>query len=351
MTPARADEGDDAPPLRVEVSASQDGPWELTLTNVSKVALRVPADVRLLALEVIPAPRAEDSFPSKKKRRAPIAYVRGKMPICRVPADMRPPTVGFDREVVLQPGERYAESFDPMTICGASAVGATIGPGALVYPRYGYPPRKKGDDGPPFAAAPTRTDSDEDAWKEILGPPLSIPGSTEAPPPHPAGGSDDLDAGPRIEVTMSPRLDVAGADALAVRVTVKNAGERAALLRVRQDDLQFTIDPPHGEPVTCALGSPLRAAVPDFFETWRPGMSRTFTPRLVEVCPRSTFDRPGVYTVRASVVLRQTGEAQDKRALVTTADAIRGTKVRIRTGPLSFYAAPPRVLPANHDSP
>lgn len=347
-TPARADD-DEPPPLRLEVVAELGRPWKMVVTNVSKIDLRVPADARLLSLEVVPAPKAEDFDPKKKHK--PKAYVRGKMPVCRVPADMRAPEVGSDRMVVLKPGQRYVEVFDPMAICGTSKVGDTLGPGALVYPSYGYAPRKKDDDKPPFVAEPIHAaDDDEDAWKQILAPPVFLNRPPEAPAaPGAADDDDEDDRRPRVEVTTQERVDSQSSSDLTVRATIKNVGERAALLHLRQDDLQFVVGTPGGFQILCRLGPQPRGAVPDFFETWRPGRSRSYTTRLREVCPNGTFDRPGVYTAHASVFLRQTGDPQHLTAFVTTADAEHDTKIRVRKGKLPYHAAPPRVLGPDED--
>ncbi|RYE93639.1 MAG: hypothetical protein EOO75_03920 [Myxococcales bacterium] len=123
--------------VRLELTPAREGPWHLALTNAGDAPVRLLADGRLLWLEVIEAPTPID--PKKKTPKAR-AMVRGKLPVCRAPAELRPEGEIAQRVLLLRPGERYEEDIDPMLICGAGKVMAGLRPGALVYPHYGYAP-------------------------------------------------------------------------------------------------------------------------------------------------------------------------------------------------------------------
>lgn len=141
VEPARAHDREDEnlpePPVRMRVIApSAQGPWMLRIDNESDTKVRIPADVRLLTLEV----RTPSDAPVRLthaggwSRRATVCDGPGAFGLTsQFPAQ---------RELVLEPGHSYTEEFDPRLICfGKDA--ELLAPGAQVKPYLGWKPRPK----------------------------------------------------------------------------------------------------------------------------------------------------------------------------------------------------------------
>ena len=62
----------------------------------------------------------------------------------------------------------------------------------------------------------------------------------------------------------------------------------------------------------------------------------TITSRLVELCPKGTFSRPGFYLVHARFDAMHNGEAYDLDAYVGRVATHSPANVRIRTGELGL---------------
>lgn len=377
---ARADDSPPAPaPLSLAVSATPDGAWSMALTNTSDRPQRVHADVRLLWFEVIGAPEA----PPSDARRPPRAraFPRGKLPVCRVPAELRPLEGDRTRQVVLAPGERWEAPFDPVLLCGASKLGGELDAGALVYPSYGYPappprprwkqPPKDDDVERPFvaeavgASPPRPVTLVEGPVAIVIARPVVAPSASGAdaskPPasddaatPTPGSAPEAPPAGERVSPVMkltAPRRGdvVRGAD-VVVGVTLTYVGKRRTSAHVRGDDLEFDVVSPDGQRHACSRRAGVRGPVRDFFDTWRPGARRGFSTRVAEVCGGGVFDAPGVYTIRPTLVLHEAGEEYSLQSLVARATTDHAVHVRVRTGKLPFVDAPARPAGAQPPS-
>ncbi len=388
--------------VSLELTPAIEGPWHLTLRNEGEVPVRLLADARLLWLEVVDAPTPPD--PKAKKPPKPRGYTRGKLPICRAPAELRPEGEIAQRVLLLRPGEGYEEDIDPMLLCGAGKTMAALRPGALVYPHYGYaPPTGKpkkgalppppyvvdslheprdlvparsieGDGGvyfsdyvPPAPAPAPSLPMASSAAPVASGPPgmvmpaasatapVAMPSGSASPgmehpdmaPPGTAPPPPLVDArGPRLAVRSTALADASSATEVTVTVTLSNEGQRSALMHFRNDDVGFTVTTPTGRVIRCARGGGPRGAVRDFFETLSPGHRRSLTLRLYELCPVDTFQRPGIYSVLADVELGEGGDTYSLPATVAQVKAERPTKLRVRTGREPYHRSPPVVLPA-----
>jgi hypothetical protein len=340
----------------------------MELLNNGPAPVRILADARLLWFEVITAP--EPSSAARKGARAQ-AFPRGKIPVCRPPAELRPEGEFERRAILLRPGERYSEPFDPMLLCGASKLMAGLKPGAVIYPHYGYPdpPRKPWQKQPDLAALPPaphvldsvsepraiRPARGLEGGVLVLSRPPEAPAPAPAPapsaPPAPTEGAPEPppvvdERGPRLQVSATPLVDAHDRSGITVTVTLKNEGHRPALLHFRTDNLNFLVQTPEGTTVRCNQGDRGRSPVRDFFETLRPGGRRSTTIRLQEFCPFEAFDRPGVYRIQTRLDLHQSGDAYRLPALVSRENAEGVTRLRLRTGPRPYHWAPPRLVGA-----
>ena len=345
------------PGLTLQVSAPPAGPWTMTLANEGTTALRVAADVRFLSLEVIAPPDPPAGADAKPHHREkPVrGYPRGTLPACRMPADMRPAEPSPDRALVLQPGERYVETFLPTLLCGAGKLAGELVAGAVVYPSFGWPaPRHTGKKGPqpPFVAEPLKLADASPPVRHVEAAGILLSAST---PPAPMRDPEDAkedgtppeeavdERAPRLVLRAARFADAANAAATSISVTLSNVGKRKTVVHLRRDDLALRVAGPGGSSATCAAGSDRRGASRDFFETLGPGDHRSFVVQIAERCPSGTFDRPGVYTVTPTLVLRQRGAEWGLSAFVGRIQAEAAVELRVRTGRAPFYASPPRV--------
>ncbi|WP_437652169.1 hypothetical protein [Sorangium sp. So ce1182] len=199
-------------PARVWLIApSPHGPWTLRIDNAGERPMRIPADVRLLRLEI-------DTLNKRTKKT-----VR-----CAAPAGLKPSGFPERRALLLSPGQSYMEHFDPRLLCFGKDEAALAG-GSVVRAWYGWgpPPRwsrkapappfaaESTDDPPAFApetglAAPTLVLSyGLPARKEFAG---DEAGGAEAPSPQgdkPAQPAADKAAQPAADKAAQPAADKA----------------------------------------------------------------------------------------------------------------------------------------------
>lgn len=333
--------------MALEVQPSEGRTWKLVATNIGDEMLRFAADARLLRLEVTPP----EPLPSGKlKPKAP------KTIECSLPKDFRPSGVAPDRAVILEPGAVWEEAFDPALYCFGERERAALVPGARVVVKIGFPaPTVRVSRGklpppppPPYLAEPTALDSETLGLKELAADPLVLDEDFEPadPPLQIPPKKDDPDPkAPRIEVSTPGRLDAANERAIVLSTTVRNAGKRSMLVHLRPDQLFFDVEGPTGL-YRCGPAEAPRAVPRDFFSNLAPGKTRTFQLRLMEACPTGTFDRPGLYRVRAGIVVQDGGADPRWGAFQGSALANTTTFVRVRNGARPFYLAAPQIKEA-----
>src|SRR5262249_4902928 len=112
-----------------------------------------------------------------------------------------------------------------------------------------------------------------------------------------------------------------------------------------RDDITFVVEGPDG---TMQCGAPVfsRSSPPEAFTTLRASGTQSFAIRLFEPCPDGTFAHPGLYRVRATVTLNDSGEKFGLHALTGTATQREPTLVRVEGGPAPCYVMPPQVFGA-----
>jgi len=332
-------------PARLRIIApTMTGPWTMRIDNEGTVPLRVPADVRLLRLEVEVA--------GEKK---PIK--------CEVPKSLRPSKFPESRALLLGPGQSYAEPFDPRLFCFGKAASA-LQSNAVVHARFGWdPPKKyvKKPPKPPFAAESTEREPTLAPEPELRAPAILL---GDAPPPpapapaQPAPAAEDAKKEPatqgapapivderagRLVVSSETYRDLASPHGATLKVTAKNDGLRPILVALRPWMFSFRVDGPYGTTNACP-NDPPRGLPRDAFRTLEPGASTSFSIVLSEVCPRDTFTRPGLYRVTPTLNAGETASGIDAYTAEVKAD--KASLVRLAAGPEAFYLEPPRALPA-----
>jgi hypothetical protein len=315
-------------------------PWRLAITNQAEHPVQLVADPRLLWFEV--------KVPGKRKPQT-----------CRLPGRLFPSSASRRLSVVLLPGDRVVHTFDPRWYCFAESGQWRLVPGAFVTPHFGWAEKtrkvwKRGKrievkmkQTAPFVAriiehAPSGASllpDDEGEGSQAAGTSVK-----ELVAPSFALGSSyalwsrsrlDPDADEKDKLPFELKL-TQGSDAHAERtatigLTLRNRSRRARHVYVRRELISFEVMGPDGL-VNCDPEPDLRAPDRQAFQYLRPGGKVTVTSRLVELCPRGTFARPGLYLVHARLDANQTGDEYDLEAYVGRISSRRPTSIRIQTG-------------------
>ncbi len=335
-----------------------DQPWTLHLYNHGSTPVGVMADPGLLWFEV--------TLPSSSR---PIT--------CRLPEPLWPKAMRRRAELVLPPGERFSRRFDPRFFCFADRVQTALVPGARVVPYFGWPHEMRSatvggkrvdqplSPRPPFmawamsavpptppaageAASGEDEDDDDDSASEPLG---RLPDEGLK---HIVGTAIVLtDVYAKWSAPTPPLNEglnvalLAGSDAedersAVVTLAIGNAGRTPETVVVRRELVSFDVLGPDGgfECPSIDLGSPDVAA----FTTLGVRKTEQLVFRLIEMCERGSFARPGLYEVRATWHAKFSGQSLNIEAFVGTLTTPRPALVRVRSGERpSFLRAAPMV--------
>jgi hypothetical protein len=322
--PAWSEPDTAARPATLEVTEQGPNlPWTLVVRNLGPRAMRLVADPRLLWLEIM--------VPGQKK-----------MSMCRLPAELFPTTPSTSHEVLLRPDEAVTSSFDPRFYCFSSDRQRKLVPGAVVHPRFGWPEKTKAvwrkgkrveepvKQVPPYVL---RGDSPGDASiepvKVLEGQPWAL-GSDYALWTEASRLSDSADDAP-WELRLSQGSDAESELETTVTLTLRNRSRESQRVYLRRELVTFEVIS-QGGAIQCDPYPDLRAPDPQEFVTLRPGGSTSLTSRLIELCPRGTFARPGLYLVHARLDARESGEEYGLDAFVGRVVTRWPVTLRIRRG-------------------
>lgn len=357
--------------LKVEVTET--GPeqlWTLHLSNLGDFPIGLVADPGLLWFKVeVPG--------------------RSTPQICRLPGPLWPKIMRRRAQLVLQPGQRFSRRFDARFFCFADLTQTVLVPGARVAPFFGWPletreVRVKGkrttETLPPRApfvawALQTPEKAEADATTESKeGGPLTEgfdadggeglggdDSGTEPAPKPPTEGVKHISGATFVLSPayarwsqplpeLSPGLHtlmLAGSDAedernVTITVSVLNTSNVPQQIFVRRELVSYDVTGPDGtfHCATTDLGTPDIAS----FTTLASQRSERFVVRLIEMCPRGSFSRPGLYEVHAALEAKHGGQAVGFDAFVGTLTAPRPALVRVRSGDRSSFLRPTPML-------
>ncbi len=309
----------------IEFAVWERGParvWRLRVVNRGTEAIRLATDPRLLWFEV--------EVPGKKKRVT-----------CRLPPELFPRKVDPEFTVVLEPEHAFALAFDPRLYCFDP--GTQLVPGSILWPHFGWPDEKRttwkrgrrveSEPGPPFVARAVDKSSSLAPSKNVQGEPRALRSSYSA-----WSGVRIREGAPRGQeptLSMSKGSDAHAERTATVEVKLKNPSKKRHRVYFRRELLTFEVMGPDGL-VTCRPSE--RDRHPDaqaFLSLW-PGRTVTITSRLVELCHRGTFGRPGLYLINATFDATESGEDFGYDAFVGQLTTRAPIAVRIRTGTKPF---------------
>lgn len=351
-------------PVTITVTAaSPDPPWLVRIENTSDVAVRIPADMRLLSFDL-------KSTMYDGKTANPLKK-------CVLPRAMAPRSFPATRELYLDPGEVYEEQIDPRLYCFGDAIDL-LRPGSVVKPRFGFGAATFGSK-EPFAVQGTDRPEAYEAQKEIVGaevvlPPLpkapptgaapdapkaslaGEPAKPEAPPPKSASKKDpDRNRGD-IDIYVSRTSDASAPRDVLLTIRAVNEGKRqlAAVLRGRM--LRFVVeelaaDNTARNRVECAGQNAPHGIATEMVGEVRPGREVQLPLLVAEMCPRATFPKPGLYRVTPVLDAAMSGESLQLDPWLGTALAMQSTLARVATARDPYYDSKPAVGPLHSSAP
>lgn len=344
------------PPTPPAVSASlgtgsPGAAWTIQVTNAGSVPLRLDADARLLRLELAPLPSASASASAPGAKGKPPAPKPPSPILCELPASMR----SEGRPLVLQPGQRWIEVFDPRLFCLDAA--SKLDAGAKVTATLGWPAGKALV--PPFVVAPLAAASGSASSvasdlpriasaKEIAAPAIMIAPRASASTSASASASVKPPPPPALVARGGAARSVYSGKDAAVTVVIANVSGAAQTIYARPSGIGLTVRGPRGERTVCDPGL-MSAPIVDFIVQLAPGASWSGETRLDGVCPSGTFDREGLYelwpTLRAPAIPNRKG------AFAGTLSAVTPQLLRVESGKLPYQDALPIATPAASASP
>jgi hypothetical protein len=139
-----------------------------------------------------------------------------------------------------------------------------------------------------------------------------------------------------IELVMLAGSDADDERSAAITFGVLNTLDRPQQIFVRRELLSYEVQGPDGffECPGSDVGSPDFAS----FSTLPPRGAERAVVRLIEVCPRRSFARPGLYEVTAKLSAKWSGQDLGMDAFVGQLEVSRPAFVRVRSGDRSSFA-------------
>jgi hypothetical protein len=305
--PAKTPSPEATPPLpdaqvTLKVTPGSGGaPWRLQIENAGEGPVRIPADPRLLILELTPAPPS-DAEATTTKKRAPAQ----PPPRCILPDDIRPST-DAGRELVIPPKRSWSATFDPLFYCFGARERAALVPGTSVKARFGWPQREGAKPpkapSPPFAVAPVGASVGKvapgkaiEADEFTLTEAVNVTGGAKPPTEKTTSGGGEGESSSGVTLSVPATMDANRGVELATTVTLTNGTDRPITLLFQANMVQFSVSGPAGTQ-TCGFPRTVAAPIRELFITvpvkGRVERSVLFT----TTCPTGTFDEPGIYRI------------------------------------------------------
>lgn len=326
-------------PVRARIHAdAPKGPWVLTVENTGNEAARIPAHAGLLQL-TIELPLTEEDA----KRKRPKASVV----TCGASGEIHPDVFPDHRALVLEPGQRWVETVDPLLYCFGSKAEAGLVAGATVRGTFGWPQKGKVSARPPFVAQSLKKDS----FLPVRA--LAVESVVLPTPPAPSGFAPassgaplqvHLDsAAPRLTGHLEDRVDARSPATLTLRFNVKNEGLRPTWAALRPRMIELWVTRPDGSRWICPATSWGGGIPRDLFAKIAAQGTTTLAFQPIELCPLGTFDRPGLYEIRAALNPADGGEMWGLQGYVAPIAADNTARVRLGSARQPFYSSAPQA--------
>ena len=294
------------PPASVALKVapgSNGAPWRLTIENTGEGPIRIPADPRLLVLELTPPAPAEPEATNGSNAKKAATKKPVPAPRCILPDDARPST-DEGRELVVPPKRSWSTTFDPLFYCFGERERSALVAGTTVKARFGWPPpaprpgAKAAALTPPLAVTPVGASVGKVAPAKIieadsftLTESVAVEKSTSTD-----ADASALPSSGTVTLSVPTTMDAARGNELATTVTLTNGTDRALTLLYRPEMLQFTVSGPAGN-VSCGQPKTVASPIRELFVTIPVNGKTSTSVLLTTTCPAGTFDEPGLYRV------------------------------------------------------
>lgn len=326
------------PSVTLKVTPGSGGaPWKLEVANTGEEPVRIPADPRLLSLEIT---EPETARAPTKKGAKPSAPLR-----CVLPDDARPPS-DEGLELVVPTKRSWSTTFDPLFFCFGARERRALVAGSEVKARFGWPAvaaragaktAKAPPLTPPLAVTPVGAAVGKiSPAKSIDADPFTLSEAVAVAEAPRAG-----DAPPGVSLSVPEAMDAARGAELTTTVTLKNEGERPITLLFRPDMLELRITGPSGS-LWCGSPRTVDSPIRELFITVAAKGKTETSVLFTASCPAGTFDDPGVYRVLPR--LDTTGASGRSIGLPTWEGvAVAKTPLLVRVRTPKSPALPPRA--------
>ena len=290
--PAKKEPAPKLPPPSVElrIEPRPMHAWVMTVTNTGDVPLKLVADARLLRLEIEPPPgEPVEEKPSKTAKGKAKKKTAAKTVECVLPASMRSDA----RTLVLQPGSRYLEQFDPRLFCLDAS--KHLAAGAKVTAHLGWSAGKGKTLAAPFvvtAATPSAAKEIASA-KEIVASAVEV-GEKSAIVPKTAALAPTTKM-PLLAHSGAAHSLLHGKDA-SETIVIVNASSEPQRVYARPQLVGARVRSPKGVVTSCEPWA-RPAPIVDFVVRLKPEAKWTASVELNGLCPDGTFDVPGLYEI------------------------------------------------------
>jgi len=156
---------------------------------------------------------------------------------------------------------------------------------------------------------------------------------------------------PDLDLHVDPWSSGTAPRDLLLRLPAEKEGGRSLSAVVRSRMLRFRVEGPltpqnqTTQTTECIVDEKQHGVSVEMVRNLRPGERVQIPFLLAEVCPRGTFDRPGLFRVTPVFTSAIQGEAvTDRDAFQGRIRALQPALARIGVSRLPFYDAPPRAV-------
>ena len=236
---------------------------------------------------------------------------------------------------MLKPGTALSSSFDPLYYCFGAGERALVA-GARITPHFGRRDSVVARSATAAAEVVARpVAGDAQPLLSVVGTPVVLDTSagigkaTPAPVPAPGG----------LVLEMARGSDARNERAVTAAVRLVNPSRSPAIVYFRRALLTFEVHGPQGV-AHCIPETESRHPARRGFTRLGPESSATLVSRLVELCPRGTFARAGVYWVGAELDTSADGGSVGLEAVTGQFRTSRPALVRVRRSIRLFPSRP-----------
>ena len=170
--------------------------------------------------------------------------------------------------------------------------------------------------------------------KQLLGPELTLRDTYSEWSSAKRRATGDAEESP-LELRLVQGSDARTEHNATVQLTLRNRTKRRVIVFFRREFVTYEVVGPAGV-LSCNPAPDNRAPDREAFVTLAPGASRSFSSRLAEMCPRDTFDMPGLYLVNAKYDATEPGAQWNLAAFTGSVASDKPANVRIRIGEFSI---------------